>query len=139
MVENIIQIKMEIKVNVDVNAKIRENIMCAKEIIFGIAVHVFSKKGNCLGYISGDSVIRCNEIMKTTKTFRTKTIPINFNLTKLTFKTENSYILVTFLLITISLLIIVTISLSIIVSIYCYIIKHQSKQKHYHIITLVAS
>ena len=53
--------------------------MCPKEIIFGIVVHVFSKRGKCLGYISGDSVIRCNEIMKTTKTFRTKTIPTNFN------------------------------------------------------------
>ena len=79
MAENIIQIKMEIMVNVDVNAKIWENIMCPKEIIFGIVVHVFSKRGKCLGYISGDSVIRCNEIMKTTKTFRTKTIPTNFD------------------------------------------------------------
>ena len=35
MVENIIQIKSGITVNVDVSAKIQENIMCAKNIIFG--------------------------------------------------------------------------------------------------------
>ena len=32
MVENVIQIKSETTIHVDVSAKIQENIMCAKEI-----------------------------------------------------------------------------------------------------------
>ena len=40
----------------------------------------------------------------------------------ITYKTQNFYILLTFLLITISLLIAV--------SIYCYLIKHRARQKH---------
>ena len=52
----------------------------------------------------------------------TKTIPTNFNKKKVTCKTQNFYILLAFLLITIALLIAV--------SIYCYLIKYQAKQKH---------
>ena len=51
----------------------------------------------------------------------TKTIPTNFNKKKVTCKTQNFYILLAFLLITIALLIAV--------SIYCYLIKYQAKQK----------
>ena len=50
----------------------------------------------------------------------TKTIPTNFNEKKATCKTQNFYILLAFLLITIALLIVV--------SIYCYLIKHRAKQ-----------
>ena len=46
----------------------------------------------------------------------TKTIPTNFNEKKATCKTQNFYILLSFLLITIALLITV--------SIYCYLIKY---------------
>ena len=45
MVENVIQIKIEITINVDVGAKIQEEIMC-KRIIFGILVHVLVKMVN---------------------------------------------------------------------------------------------
>ena len=56
------------------------------------------------------------------KTISTKTIPANFSEKKVTCKTENFSILLTFLLITISLLMIVCI--------YCYLIKNWSKQEH---------
>ena len=46
MVENITQIKIEVKINVDVSAKIRENIRCVKKIIFGILVYAFVKREN---------------------------------------------------------------------------------------------
>ena len=54
-----------------------------------------------------DSVITCDEIIDVEKT--------NFNEKNITCKTQNFYILLTFLLITIALLIAV--------SIYCYLIK----------------
>ena len=52
----------------------------------------------------------------------TKAIPRNFNEKKVTSKMQKFYILLAFLLITIALLRAV--------SIYCYLIKHQAKQKH---------
>ena len=56
-----------------------------------------------------DSAIMSDEIMK-------ETVPTNFNEKKATCKTENFYILLVFLLITIALLIAV--------SIYYYLIKY---------------
>ena len=44
--ENVIQIKSGTTINVDVSAKIQENIICAKKIIFGIHVHVLVKMIN---------------------------------------------------------------------------------------------
>ena len=52
----------------------------------------------------------------------TKPIPINFNEKKATCKTENLFILLAFLLITIALLVAV--------SIYFYLIKYWAKQNH---------
>ena len=46
----------------------------------------------------------------------------NFNEKKATYKTQNFYILLAFLSITIALLVAV--------SIYCYLIKYRAKQKH---------
>ena len=46
MVENLIQIKSGIKINVDVSVKIRKKIMCAKMIISGILLHVHAKLVN---------------------------------------------------------------------------------------------
>ena len=51
----------------------------------------------------------------------TKTIPKNFSEKKATCKTQNFYILLAFLLITIALLIAV--------SIYCCLLKYRAKQK----------
>ena len=61
-----------------------------------------------------DSVITCDEIISVDKT--------NFNEKNIACKTQNFYILLDFLLITIALVIAV--------SIYFYLIKHQAKQKH---------
>ena len=62
-----------------------------------------------------DSASTSDEIIEKTKTF-----PTNFNEKKAACKTQNFYILLTFLLITILLLIAVVI--------YCYLIKDKSKQ-----------
>ena len=68
-----------------------------------------------------DSAIMCNEIIESYDE-ETETIPTNFNENKTTCKTQIFYILLSFLLITIALLITV--------SIYCYLIKYRAKQKH---------
>ena len=57
----------------------------------------------------------CDEIIE-------ETVPTNVNENKANCKTQNFYDLLSFLLITIALLIAV--------SIYCYLIKYQVKQKH---------
>ena len=46
MVGNIIQIKSGITINNDVSAKIRENNMCMRKVIFRITVYVTVKKIN---------------------------------------------------------------------------------------------
>ena len=134
MAENIIQIKIEIKINLDVSAKMQENITYLKKIKY-------------LQSNIGDSVISCDEIIEVakiipTKSISTKTIPskdittktipkkttstntiaIHFSEKKATYKIKNFCISLAFLLITILLLITV--------SIYCCFLKHQSKQKH---------
>ena len=68
-----------------------------------------------------DSAITCDKIIESYQE-ETTTISNNFNEKKATCKTQNFYILLAFLLITIALLIAV--------SIYCYLIKYQAKQKH---------
>ena len=62
-----------------------------------------------------DSVITCNEITESYNK-ETKIIPTNFNGKKPTCKTKTLYILLTFLLITIALLITV--------NNYCCMVKH---------------
>ena len=61
-----------------------------------------------------DLAIICDEVIDVKET--------NFNEKNITCKTQSFYILLTFLLITITLLIAV--------SIYCYLIKYWAKQKH---------
>ena len=68
-----------------------------------------------------DSVIMCDEAIESCDE-ETKTIPTNFNEKKATCKLQNFYMLLAFLLTTITLLITV--------SIYCYLIKYRAKQKH---------
>ena len=67
-----------------------------------------------------DSVIMWGEVINSYDD-ETKTIPKNFNEKKATCETQNFYILLAFLSITIALLIAV--------SIYCYLIKYWAKQK----------
>ena len=62
-----------------------------------------------------DSTIMCNEIIE-------ETVLTNLNQEKATCKTQNFYVLLAFLLITIALLIAV--------SVYSYLIKYLAKQKH---------
>ena len=69
--------------------------------------------------ITDDSVITCEEIVDAVaKSYgeTKKTVSTNFNEKKVSFKTKKFYILLTFILITITLLIAV--------SIYCYLIKY---------------
>ena len=68
-----------------------------------------------------DSAIICDEVIKSYDE-EIKTIPTNFNEKNITCKTQNFYILLSFLLITIALLIAV--------SIYYYLIKYRGKEKH---------
>ena len=68
-----------------------------------------------------DSVITCDKVIEPYDE-QTKTIPTNFNEKNIAFKTQSFYILLAFLLITITLLMFV--------SIYCYLIKYRAKQKH---------
>ena len=75
---------------------------------------MYLQNGRYLAIIMDDSVTTCDEIIE-------ETVPTNFNEKKATYKTQNFYILLAFLLITIALLIAV--------SIYCYLIKYQAKQK----------
>ena len=70
-------------------------------------------------------MITCDEIIGAEakrKNEEAKTVPTNFNEKKVACKTQNSYILLAFLLISIALLIAV--------SIYCYLIKYRANQKH---------
>ena len=77
------------------------------------------ENGKYLASIINDSAIVCDEVIDS---YDKESISINFNEKYLTCKTQNLYILLTFLLITIALLIAV--------SIYYYLIKNQAKQKH---------
>ena len=97
-------------INIDASAK---NIICVKNIIFGLLLHLAAKMVN----IDVLLTIKCDEIIE-----ETKTIPTNFNAKKVACRTQYFCILLVFLLITIVLLIDVTI--------YCYLIKYQAKQKH---------
>ena len=65
--------------------------------------------------------IKCDEVIGPYDE-ETKTIPTNFDEKKAICETQNFYILLSFLLITIALLIAVRT--------YCYLIRYQAKQKH---------
>ena len=72
MIENVIQIKSGITINVGASLKILKNIMCVKKIIFGILLHVENDK--YLASIIDDLVMTCDEIID-----KTKTVSTNFN------------------------------------------------------------
>ena len=80
-----------------------------------------------LASVMDDSAITFDEIIDADVEAKsndegTKAFPTNFNEKNITHKRQNFYIFLTFLLITIALLIAV--------SIYCYLVKYQAKQKH---------
>ena len=95
--------------------KMWTNIMCAKKDFIWNPATRTCENGKYLRNVIDNSLIMCDEIIEVTKTALTKTVR-----TKCTSK--HFYILLTFLLITIALLIAV--------SIYCYLIKYGAKQKH---------
>ena len=68
-----------------------------------------------------DSAILCGEVIKSYYE-EIKTIPTSFNKKNIICKIQSFYILLAFLLITITLFIAV--------SIYCYLIKYRATQKH---------
>ena len=110
MVENVTWIRSGITINAGVNVKIQKNIS-TKKVIFWNPARYSYKNGKYERSIIGDSVVICNEIIE--ETIKTKTIQ-----TKST--STNFYILLSFLLITIALLIAIGI----------YLVKQWSKQKH---------
>ena len=67
------------------------------------------------------SAITCDEVIESYDE-ETKIIPGSFNEKKAICETQNLYILLAFLLITIALLIAI--------SLYCYLIKYRAIQKH---------
>ena len=77
--------------------------------------------GKYLASIMDDAAIMCNEVIESYYE-ETKTVPTNFNEKNIACKTQNVYILLAVLLITVAMLIAVII--------YCYLIKYLAKQKH---------
>ena len=71
-----------------------------------------------------DSAIMCDQIIESYAKLSPEDdyVETNFNEKKPTYKTQNFFILLAFLLFTMSFLIAV--------SIYCYLIKYHAKQKH---------
>ena len=88
--------------------------ICEKDYIWNPSTCICENR-KYLASIMDDSVITCDKIIE-------ETVPKNFNKKKAICKTQNFYILVAFLLITVALLIPV--------SIYCYLIKYRAKKKH---------
>ena len=106
MEENAIQIKSGITIYVSVIVKIQKT--CVQKRLYPATCGC--ENGKYLASVIDNSVVMCDEIIEKTKTVPTSSTSTYF------------YILLTFLLITIALLIIVSI----------HLIKHRSKQKHYH-------
>ena len=94
--------------------------ICEKEYVWNPSTCI-CENGKCLASTMDDSVNTCEEVIQSYDE-EIKTIPKNFNDKNITCKTQSFYILLTFLLITITLLIAD--------SIYCYLIKYRPKQKH---------
>ena len=77
MVENDVQSKSGITLNVDVNVKIRKNIMYAKKDYIWNHAGCSDKNSKYLGSICDDSVVMCDDTIDTTKI-----VPTNFNVKK---------------------------------------------------------
>ena len=94
--------------------------MCEKDYIWNSDICSF-ENGKYVGSFIDESLITNDEMIDTTKSILTKTVPMKSNL-------KNFHILLVFLLITIALLIAVII--------YCYLRKYQAKENIYWHITL---
>ena len=105
------------------NVECKKRHICEKDYIWNLAT-CSCQNVKYLASIMDDSAITCDEIIDdeaTSNDEETKTFPTNFNETNINYRAENFYILLTFLLITIALLIAV--------SIYCYLKKYRAKRK----------
>ena len=101
--------------------KCKKHDICEKEYVWNPST-CNCENGKYLSSIMDDLAIMCDEIIDAeAKSNNEETVPTNFNEKKATCKTQNFYILVAFLLITIAFLKAV--------SIYCYLINYQAKQK----------
>ena len=122
MEQNVSQINRGITRNVTVTVK---NIISVKKIMRKWKINcngnVNVKMENIENSILDDSVSTCDDVIESYDE-KTKTIPTNFNEKNITCETQTFNVLLTFLLITIALLIAV--------NIYCYMIKYRAKQKH---------
>ena len=122
MEQNVSQINRGITRNVTVTVK---NIISVKKIMRKWKINcngnVNVKMENIENSILDDSVSTCDDVIESYDE-KTKTIPTNFNEKNITCETQSFNVLLTFLLITIALLIAV--------NIYCYMIKYRAKQKH---------
>ena len=116
MEENVIQINGEIKPD-----KSTKNTMYVKKDYIWNPAPCSCGNGKYLASIMDDSAITCDEIIESYDE-ETKTIPKNFNEQKATCKTQNFYILLAFLLITVELMLAA--------SIYCYLLKYLTKEKY---------
>ena len=94
--------------NVKCRCECRKHHVCEKDYVWNPAI-CNCENEKYIATIKDDSVIMCNEIIE-------ETVSIKSNENKANCKTQNFYILLAFLLITIALLIAL--------SIYCYLIKY---------------
>ena len=115
MEQNVIQINVGIAINVDASIK---NILYVKKDYILNPATCDCKNCKYLASIMNDSTIICDEGTKSYDEGIT-IIPTSFNEKKLTCKIQSFYILLAFLLITITLLVAV--------SFYCCWIKYQGK------------
>ena len=95
----------------------KKNQVCKKDYVWNPAKYN-CESGKYLASIMHDSTIICNELIKLYEE-KMKIIPSHSHDKKITCKTQIFYIMLAFLLITVSLLIAVRI--------YCYMIKYQAK------------
>ena len=121
MVENVIQIKSGTRINVGVSAKIQGNIMCQKKLYWEFCYISLQKWQIFKKYYWWFSYYVWWNCRYNKNSFN-KNLPTNFKENKVTCKIKSCYILFTFLLIKIALLIGV--------SIYCYLVKYRAQQEH---------
>ena len=117
----------------NINVSVKRGNICEKDYVWNTA------KYNCenqkyLESIMDNSGIIWDEVIDAGAKLsqkedndKKKTIPTNFIKKNVTCKTQNFYVLLSFFLIAIALLIAV--------SFYCYLIKYRAKQKHYRFTT----
>ena len=122
MIENVIPVKGGITINVNASVKIQKIIVCIEKHHICNPVTSSCKSVKYLVSVIDDSVIMCHGILEKIKTTLTKTVPAKAVATKTVSTNRFNYILLTFLLINIALLIDV--------SIYLYQVR-KSKTKPY--------